>query len=76
MLQRKLLRGTHLPVTVKDVQAGYLNNPYFKHVYLYVIQNKLPSHKATIRPRHLERYLVLDSLLFRLNTTPKKNQLL
>ena len=30
IIQRKVLKGTHLPVTVKEIQAGYLVNPYFK----------------------------------------------
>ena len=30
MIQRKALKGTHLPVTVKEIQAGYLISFYFK----------------------------------------------
>ena len=40
--------GTHVPVTVKEIQAGYLISPYFKDIYLYLAQNKLPSTKTTI----------------------------
>ena len=28
IIQRKVLKGMHLPVTVKQVQAGYLISPY------------------------------------------------
>ena len=35
IIQRKVLKGTHLPVTVKEIQAGYLISPYFKDLYLY-----------------------------------------
>ena len=35
LIQRKILKGTYLPVTVKEVQAGYLIIPYFKDLYLY-----------------------------------------
>ena len=38
----------HLPVTVKEIQAGYLISPYFKDLYLYLAQNKLPSSKTAI----------------------------
>ena len=38
----------HLPVTVKEIQAGYLVSPYFKDLYLYLPQNKLPSIKTAI----------------------------
>ena len=33
VIQRKVLKGTHLPVEVKDIQAGYLHSPYFKDLY-------------------------------------------
>ena len=41
IIQRKVLKGTHLPVTVKQILAGYLISPYFKALYLYLAQNKL-----------------------------------
>ena len=40
---------THLPVTVKEIQAGYLMSPYFKDLFLHLAQNKLPNTKLTIR---------------------------
>ena len=36
VIQRKVLKGTHLPITIKEIQAGYLNSPYFKDLYLYL----------------------------------------
>ena len=35
IIQRKVLKGTHLPVTIKEIQAGYIHSPYFKDLYLY-----------------------------------------
>ena len=69
VIQRKVLKGTHLPVTVKVIQAGYLNSPHFKDLYLYLTQNKLPSSKNNIcKVEALAvRYIILDSLLFKLN---------
>ena len=32
---------------VKEIQAGYLCSPYFKDLYLYLSQNKLPSSKVS-----------------------------
>ena len=49
IIQRKILKGTHLPMTVKDIQAGYLVSFYFKDIYLYLAQNKLPSNKTAIK---------------------------
>ena len=43
IIKRKLLKGTHLPLTIKDIQAGYLTSPYFKDLYMFLSQNKLPS---------------------------------
>ena len=43
------MKGTHLSVTVKEIQAGYLSSPYSKDIYLYLGQNKIPSSKAAIR---------------------------
>ena len=48
VIQRKGLKGTHLPVTVKEMWAGYLLSSYFKDIYLYLAQNKLPDMKTTI----------------------------
>ena len=30
VIKRKVLKGTHLPLTIKEIQAGYLTSPYFK----------------------------------------------
>ena len=48
IIQRKVLKGIHLPVTVKEIWAGYLISPCFKDLYLYLAQNKLPSTKTAI----------------------------
>ena len=33
IIKRKVLKGTHLPITIKEIQAGYLNSPFFKDLY-------------------------------------------
>ena len=38
VIQRKVLKGMHLSVTVKEVQAGYLSSSFFKDIYLYLAQ--------------------------------------
>ena len=47
-MQRKALKGTHLPVTLKEIQTGYLVSSFFKDLYLYLAQNKLPNMKTAI----------------------------
>ena len=49
VIQRKVLKGTHLPVEIKEIQAGYLNRPHFKDIYVYLAQNKLPTYKVALR---------------------------
>ena len=73
-IQRKVLKGTHLLDTIKEIQAVYLNSPYFKDLYLYLSQNKLPSTKSTVCKIETlaERYILLDSLLFKLNLEKEK----
>ena len=54
---------------VKEIQAGYLCSPYFKDLYLYLSQNKLPSSKSAIRKLETlaEKYVLLDSLLYKIS---------
>ena len=72
VIQRKVLKGTHLPVEIKEIQAGYLHSSYLKDIYLYLSQNKLPSSKVVIRKIEAlaEKYILLDFLLFKI--TPEK----
>ena len=68
VIQRKVLKATHLPVEIKEIQAGYLHSPYFKEIYQYLSQNKLPHSKLAIKKLEAlsERYVLLDSVLFRI----------
>ena len=68
MIQRKVLKGTHLLLEAKEIKAGYLSSPHFKDIYLYLAQNKLPTSKPSIRKVETlaEWYILLDSLLFRI----------
>ena len=40
IIQRKVLKGIHLPLTVKEIEAGHLISPYFKDIYFYLAQIK------------------------------------
>ena len=69
IIQRKVLKGTHLPVEIKEIQVGYLHSPYFKEIYQYLLQNKLPHSKLAIKKLEaLSEIFVLfiDSLLLRI----------
>ena len=58
-----------MPVEVKEIQVGYICSPYFKDLYLYLLQNKLSTSKSAIRKLETlsEKYVLLDSLLFRIS---------
>ena len=64
----------HLSVMIKEIQAGYLSSSYFKDIYLYLAQNKMPSSKVAIRKVEVlvEKYIILDSLLFKIISTLDK----
>ena len=68
VIQRKVLKGTHLPVEIKEIHARYLNSSHFKVIYLYLSQNILATSKAAIRRVQtlVERYILLDYLLFKI----------
>ena len=57
---------------IKEILAGYFVSPYF--IYLYLAQNKLPSTKAAFQKVETlaEKYILLDSLFFKIITTPEK----
>ena len=65
IIQRKVLKGTHLLVEIKEIQAGYLHSPYFKEIYQYLSQNKLPHSKLAIKKLEAlsERYVLPDSVV-------------
>ena len=38
VIQRKVLRGIHLPVYIKEIHTRYLHSSYFKDIFLYLSQ--------------------------------------
>ena len=74
IIRKKVLKGTHLPLMIKEIQTGCLSSSYFKDIYLYLAQNRLPAKKAAIKRVEVlaEKYILLDSLLFKLTTIPGK----
>ena len=74
IIKSKVLKGTHLPLMIKEIQVGYLTSPYFKDLYLFLSQNKLPSKRSAMKKVEMlaESFVLLDSLIFKLVTTPDK----
>ena len=71
IIKRKVLKGTHHH---QEIQAGFLSSPYFKDLYLFLSQNKLPSKRSSIKKVETlaENFVPLGSLLFKLVTTPDR----
>ena len=67
-----------MPLTIKEMQAGYLSSSFLKDLYKYLAQNVMPHNRHA---RHkvealAESFILLDSLLFKLVTTPDKEKAL
>ena len=76
IIKRKVLKGTHLPLTIKEIQADYLDSPFFKDLYRYLAQNKLPSKKNAMHNvlTLSQNYILLDNLLLKLITVLNKEK--
>ena len=75
IIKRKVLKGTHLPLTIKEIQASYLTIPLFQRpILIFSTRHELPSKRSAIRKVETlaERFNPLDSLLFKLVTTPER----
>ena len=67
-----------MPLTIKEIQAGYLSSSFFRDMYKHLAQNIMPHkrharHKVEVLP---ESFILLDSLLFKLVTIPNKEKAL
>ena len=72
-INRKVLRQTHLPGSLRDIQAAYVTSPAFRDIYVYLLKGRLPTDpKEVARVNQESKYfMVLDGLLFKIN---KDNQ--
>ena len=63
IIKSMVLKGMHLPITIKEIQAGYLSSSYFKDLYLFLSQNKLLSKRSSIKKVKTlaESFVLLDS---------------
>ena len=74
IIQRKVLKNTHLPIEIKEIQAGYLHSPYFKDLYQYLLQNKLSTFKTSNKEaRGLSRKICSVRLIIIQNKSRKGN---
>ena len=78
IIKRKVLKETHIPLTIKEIQAGYLSSSFFKDLFVYLAHNKLSSKKNAICKvlTLSQNYVLLDQLLFKLIMIPDKEKAL
>ena len=66
-INRKYLRRMHLPCSLKDMQATYMQSPHFCDIYNAIMFNKYPKHRKAIEKLHqamLSQYVIQGGLLY------------
>ena len=61
-INRKYLRRMHLPCSLKDMQAAYMQSPHFCDIYNAIMFNKYPKHRKAIEKLHqamLSQYVII-----------------
>ena len=67
-INRKVLCNIHLPLTLRDLQAAYLQSPQFRGIYIYLAQNRMPKSRKDAKRIAIasQDYMLLDLLLFKI----------
>ena len=70
-INTRILRGTHLVHDLRNLKAAYLTSPHFRHIYIYLCQNKVPLNRLAARRIEVNsrNYMMLDGLLFKIVST-------
>ena len=54
-----IYQGSHLPVTVDKIQAGYLKSPYFKDMYVSCTEYTVSYQSSHKKGRNLSRKIYI-----------------
>ena len=67
-INKKVLKDKNLCVDLRDLKVAYLTSPHFRDIYLYLLQNGMPSRKGAAKrlDQNARNYLILDGLLFKI----------
>ena len=66
-INRKYLKKMHLPCSLKDMQAAYMQSPHFCDIYNVLIFNKYPKSRKTVEKLQqamIGQYMVQGGLLY------------
>ena len=63
----KYLRKMHLPCSLRDMLAAYMQSPHFHDIYNVIVFNRYPKHRKAIEKLQqamLSQYVVQGGLLY------------
>ena len=66
-INRKYLRRMHLPCSLRDMQAAYMQSSHFCDIYYVLLFNKYPKNRKAIeklRQAMLNQYVIQGGLLY------------
>ena len=66
-INRKYLQRMHLPCSLKDMQAAYMQSPHVCDIYNAIMFNRYPKHRKAIEKLQqamLGQYVVQGGLLY------------
>ena len=66
-INRKYLRKMHLPCSLRDMQAAYMQSPHFCDIYNVLLFNKYPKNRKAVeklRQAMLSQYIIQGGLLY------------
>ena len=66
-INRKYLKKMHLPCSLKDMQAAYMQSPHFCDIYNVLMFNKYPKNRKTVEKLQqvmMGQYMVQGGLLY------------
>ena len=66
-INRKYLKKMHLPCSLKDMQAAYMQSPHFCDIYNVLMFNKYPKSRKTVEKLQqamIGQYMVQGGLLY------------
>ena len=66
-INRKYLRRMHLPCSLRDMQAAYMQSPHFCDIYNVLLFNRYPKNRKAIeklRQAMLSQYVIQGGLLY------------
>ena len=66
-INRKYLRKMHLPCSLRDMQAAYMQNPHFCDIYNALMFNRYPKQRRAIEKLQqtmLSQYVIQGGLLY------------